>query len=127
MVWGSSKSINMCDSSIIKIGGKMLNFYSKKIRVAEICEEITVIIFQGDYPPLKKDYNNALAVKNSDGTIIWEIERDSEIDFENPYEGVVDNGPFLIFFKAKSHKIAVNRYNGKILRNIDLMTGQRPW
>ncbi len=111
----------------IDIGGKTLNFHSKEIRKAETLSEITVIIFQGQYPPLDKEYSNALAVNNSDGTIIWEIEQDKEMDLGNPYESVVDNGPYLIFFKAKGHKIAVNRYNGKILRNIDLMTGQRPW
>jgi len=117
----------MSSKSKIVIGGKTLNFHSKEIRAAEIFREITIIIFQGDYPPSKREYNNALAVDNLDGTIIWEIEMDGKLDFENPYEGVVDNGSFLIFFKAKGHKIAVNRYNGKIIRNIDLMTGQRPW
>lgn len=117
----------MNSKSEIFIGGRTLNFFGKEIRKSEIIGDITVIVFQGDYPPQEIPYSNALAVRNSDGTIIWEIENNPELDVGNPYEGVVDNGPFLIFFKSKSHRVAVNRHNGKILRNIDLNTGRRPW
>lgn len=117
----------MSKKSEIIIAGKTLSFFNQEIRKSEELGDITVLIFQGDYPPLEKNYHNALAVNNSNGTVVWEIESDSKLDFQNPYEGVVDNGPYLIFFKAKGHRIAVNRHNGKILRNVDLMTGQRPW
>lgn len=117
----------MDSKSEIFVSGKVINFFGKEIRCAEVCGEITVVVFQADYPPRQIGYNNALAIRNFDGTVLWEVECDPNLDLGNPYEGVVDNGPFLIFVKAKSQSVAVNRHNGKILRNIDLVTGRRPW
>ena len=85
------------------------------------------MIFEGDYPPKDKLYNNVVAYSVSDGTMLWRVEVDEKLDYRNFYEGVVDNGQFLIFFKIQGHKIAVDRYTGQILKNIDLMSGRRPW
>lgn len=40
---------------------------------------------------------------------------------------MADAGAYFIFFKANSGKYAVNKTNGNLLRNIDLMAGLRPW
>ena len=64
----------MSNKSEIRIGDKTLSFFNKEIRKVEKFGEITIVILQGDYPPLKKNYDNALAVNNSNGTIIWKID-----------------------------------------------------
>jgi outer membrane protein assembly factor BamB len=109
------------------IGDKEINFYTKKIGSAYKFENIVIIIFEGDYPQKDKNYNNAVALDFKSGILLWEIELDDTIDFNNPYEGVSDAEAYFIFFKANSGKYAVNKLNGKIIRNIDLMTGSRPW
>ena len=100
--------------------------FSHQIFSVDQFPDITVILFKV-FPVLKRYYNNAIAIDNTNGKEIWEIELDCDLDFKNPYEGVVDHGDYLIFFKARSHKIAINRKTGKIEREIDLMTGSKPW
>ena len=111
----------------IEIGGKILKFVNEEIASAYKFGNTVLIVLQGDYPQKEKNYNNVIAVNASNGIIIWEVEEDSERDFKNPYEGAIDAGSYFILFKANSDKVPVNKMNGRILRNMDLMTGQRPW
>ena len=118
--------INHEKSSLV-IAGIKIDFFSKEISSAYSFNDITLVILQGDYPPQNKCYNNVLAIDSSNGKILWEVEKDENIDFNNPYEGASDAGAYFILFKANSDKIPINKLTGQILRNIDLMTGQRPW
>ena len=115
------------NNSTIKIGDKEISFFNKKIGSAYQFNDIVIIIFEGDYPQKNMNYNNVVALDFNSGVLLWEIEMDVNIDFNNPYEGVSDAGAYFIFFKANSGKYAVNKLNGKLIKNIDFMTGNRPW
>ncbi|HZV71876.1 MAG TPA: hypothetical protein VFG10_20190 [Saprospiraceae bacterium] len=110
----------------VTISGIEHRLSDKEIYSVDQFQDITVIIFKV-FPVLLRYYNNAIGIDNTNGKMIWEIEQDVDLDLQNPYEGVLDHGDYLIFFKTRSHKIAINRKTGKIERDIDLMTGSKPW
>ena len=115
------------EESRLRIGDKEINFYTKKIGSAYKFEEIVIIIFVGDYPQKDKNCNNVIALNFNSGILLWEIELEEKLDFNNPYVSVSDAIAYFIFFKANSGKYAINKLNGKIIRNIDLMSGNRSW
>ena len=110
----------------IIINGKELTFKNESIHIAYDFDNIIIVVLKGDYPPLEKNYNNVLAF-NKQGVLVWEVEKNDEDDFKNPYEGSIHNGSYLILFKAKGQRIAINVTNGKIIKNIDLISNSRPW
>ncbi len=89
--------------------------------------QLMIIIFKGDYPQLEKCYNNAVAVNIEDGVLLWEVEQNFDVDYQNPYEGVHDAGAYLIFFKANSLRVYVNKNDGKILNSFNFIKKNRPY
>jgi hypothetical protein len=109
----------------IVINNKEIIFF-KEILQDHIFKDIIIIIFEVD--KIKKDvnYNNVIAL-NLEGMIIWEVEEDGDYDFINPYEGVTDLESYIVLFKANSQRVAINKLNGKILKNLSPINKSRPY
>jgi|SRR5690606_23195960 len=75
---------------------------------------------------------NVFAIDLKQERLIWKIQKHpiSEIDHLNPYVGILRKlctKDYIVLSKADSRKVAVNPQTGKILNDIDLNKGQRPW
>ncbi|WP_142785554.1 hypothetical protein [Changchengzhania lutea] len=114
------------DKKSVILNKKSLEFQNETIYKVYDFNDLHIVILNASRPLKKINYNNVIAF-NANGILIWEVESDEKYDLENPYEGALFNGFYLILFKAKGQRVAVNYTNGKIIKNIDLNIGNRPW
>ena len=109
---------------------------SKKIRKIIEIKDLIIIIFSIPVVDPNIAYNNVIAIDVKSGHVKWQIEKyfDPKEESKNrkyktlgPFLEVYDSKNHLIFSKTHGWRVPVDPSNGKIIKNIDLNTGKRPW
>lgn len=97
---------------------------------------LQLVIFKVDRIDPDKFYNNVIAFDVKDGGYLWTLEhfedkressKNGQFRSLGPITNITSGGDFLIFFKTHGWKIPVDPDTGKIIKDLDLNLGGRPW
>jgi hypothetical protein len=116
----------------IKLKNNIITFPSQKVKEAVLHGDYVITVFSYGRSDSQDYFRNVVAVDLETHQQIWQVEGnpDQNRDYRNPYVGIAKKlctSDYIVLIKLDSWKVAVDPKTGKILTDIDLNTGQRPW
>jgi len=108
---------------------------NNKIFIKKVDELLLLFFIEKQINP-NEFYDNVIAISCSTGKLIWKVEKhinpkekNGKFNSLGPFQDALPytNKDYIVLTKAHGWKVLVNKSDGKIIRNIDLNTGNRPW